>query len=84
MPRYTPEEKNKRSLEFEVKLIETIVRLTTDSYQMTHLVPSTEIIEIKLLAEKRLKAIGRYKSESRKKNQKDNKVIFNVSKDSSP
>jgi len=79
MPRYTPEEKNKRSLEFEVKIIETIVRLTTDSYHMTHYVPSTEILEIKTLAEKRLKRIEIYKSGNKKNNQKDNRVIFEVS-----
>jgi len=79
MPRYTPEEKNKRALEFEVKIIETIVRLTTDSYQMTRYMASIEVLEIKSLAEKRLKAIGKYKSENRKNNQKDNKIIFETS-----
>lgn len=81
MPRYTPEEKNKRSLEFEVKIMQTIIRLTTDSYQMTRLVPSIEINEIKLMAEHRLKRIEKYKSKSKKKNQRDNKVIFEASKD---
>lgn len=79
MPRYTPEEKNKRSLEFEVKMIQTIVRLTTDSFRMSHYVPSTEILEIKTLAEKRLKRIEIYKSDNKKKNQKDNRIIFEAS-----
>lgn len=75
MSRYTPAEKNQRSLEFEVKVLEIIVSLTGETFRFTRYHPSTEIMLIKELAQKRLKATKRYKAQNAKRNQRDQKII---------
>jgi len=76
MPRYTPAEKNQRSLEFEARVLEVVLNLTGDCFKFTRYQPSQEILEIKSLAEKRLRVVLRYKTKSEKRMQKDNKAIF--------
>jgi hypothetical protein len=80
MPRYTPAEKSLRSLSFEVRVLEVIIGVTGEAFKFTRYQPSNEIIDIKLLAEKRLKTINRYKATNRKHEQKDNKIIFESGK----
>lgn len=76
MSRYTPLEKSQRSLEFEVRVLEIIVSLTGETFRFTRYLPSTEIMLIKELAQKRLKVALRYKSKNKKRLERDNKAIF--------
>ena len=80
MPRYTPEEKNQRSLEFEVRILEVILNLTGEAFIFTRYQSSSVIIEIKGLASKRLRSIQKYQTQSKKRAQRDNKIIAGFSK----
>jgi len=76
MPRYTPLEKSLRALEFERRVLEVILAITGEAFKFTRYQPSSEIMNIKSLAEKRLKSVNQYKTQNRKHTEQDNKIIF--------
>ena len=78
--RKDPYEKYLRVLDFEIKTLQHVIQLTGENYKMGRRPSSNEIIEIKTLAEKRLRKLERIDPTNEKQIHKEASKIFHILK----
>jgi len=78
--RKNPYEKYLRVLDFEIKTLQHVIQLTGENFKIGKRPTSNEIIEIKLLAEKRLRKLERIDPTNEKQIHREASKIFHTLK----
>jgi hypothetical protein len=76
--RNCPYKKYLRHRDFEIRTLQNVIQLTRDNFMTKGSIPSKEIIELKMIAEKRLRKLEKIDPTNEKQIHREASKIFHI------